>query len=95
MAIGADMDTETKILDELKCTVCGDVLRSYSALRCSSVKQKALELTRETVRRHRWRYAVDRDGTEVGWVCGACWESARAKRLNGRSTAAPAGSNSR
>ena len=68
------MDTEKKVLGEFKCAVCGYVLRSDTAQQCSSVKQKALELTCGAVRRHRWRRATNRDGTAVGWVCGACWK---------------------
>jgi hypothetical protein len=69
------MNTEKKVLDELKCAVCGDVLRSDTARQSSSIKQKALEPTRETVRRHRWRYAINR----FGWVCPACWKALEQK----------------
>ena len=34
------MDTEKTALGELKCAVCGDVLRSDTAQQCSPVKQK-------------------------------------------------------
>jgi hypothetical protein len=74
------MNTEKKVLDELKCAVCGDVLRSDAAQQCSPVKQKALEPTRETVRRHRWRYIVSSQGTGVGWVCHACWKALEPNR---------------
>jgi hypothetical protein len=36
------MNTQKKILHELKCAVCGDVLLSDAAQQCSSVNQKAL-----------------------------------------------------
>lgn len=94
MVVGAEMNTEKKVLEEVKCAVCGDVLRSDAAQQCSSVKQKALEPIRETVRRHRWRYAFDREGTEVGWVCRACWKALEQNRGTGALTALPAGSNS-
>ena len=88
------MNTEKKVLDELKCAVCGNVLRSDTAQQCSSVKQKTSEPTRETVRRHRWRYAINREGTEVGWVCRACWEALEQNRGTGALTGAHARSNS-
>jgi hypothetical protein len=80
MVARAEMNTQKEVIDELKCVVCGDVLRSDPAQQCSSVKQKALEPTRETVRRHRWRYAINREGTEVGWVCRACWKALEQNR---------------
>lgn len=88
------MNTEKKVLDELKCAVYGDVLRSDTAQQCSSVKQKVSEPTRETVRRHRWRYAINCEGTEVGWVCRACWKALEQNRGTGALTALPARSNS-
>jgi len=70
------MVAEKMTLGELRCAVCGDVLRSDTAQQCSSsVSQGAFELTRETVRRHGWWRAINRDGTEVGWVCRACWKA--------------------
>jgi hypothetical protein len=69
------MHAEKKVLGELKCTLCGDVFRSDIAQQRSSVKQKASELTCETVRRHRWLRATNGDGTAVGWVCSACWKT--------------------
>ncbi len=88
------MKIEKKVLYELKCAVCGDVFRNDTAQQCSSVKQKGLEPTRETVRRHRWRYVINRQGTEVGWVCRACWKALEQNRGTGALTALPARSNS-
>lgn len=68
------MVAEKKALRELRCAVCGDLFRSETAQQCT-VKQKDLELTRETARRHGWWHAINRDGTEVGWVCRACWKA--------------------
>ena len=85
------MNTEKKVLDELKCAVCGDVLRSDAAQQCSSVKQKALEPTRETVRRHRWRYVIAaREQKSVGCAMPVGRRSSRTAECSDR----PAGSNS-